>query len=304
MGVLERVDAGTRCVLTSRHLVGRSELAQLRVDEPNVSGEHATLTWTGDGWELRDLGSRNGTFVGDRRIHAGERVPVHRGAVLRFGPPSCTWRVIDDGPPCPFAIPADGGPPIIGEAGLLAVPSADALEVSIYQGGFGTWLADRDGVSEPIRSGDEVVAAGMRYKLVLPQSSPPTWEAGTTPPVMTRLRLRFVVTRDEEQVALAALHPGGTLDLGVRAHHYLLLTLARARLRDRGHCTPGDEGWLYLDQLARMLGMDPGHVNIAVFRCRRQLSEAGVLGAADIVERRRATRQLRLGVADIEIATT
>jgi len=33
------------------------------LDDPRVSGSHALLEWTGQGWALRDLDSKNGTFV-------------------------------------------------------------------------------------------------------------------------------------------------------------------------------------------------------------------------------------------------
>jgi hypothetical protein len=33
------------------------------LDDPRVSGRHACLRWTGGGWRLRDLGSKNGTTV-------------------------------------------------------------------------------------------------------------------------------------------------------------------------------------------------------------------------------------------------
>jgi hypothetical protein len=59
----------------------------------------------------------------------------------------------------------------------------------------------------------------------------------------------------------------------------------------------------YQDELGDQLEMDEPHLNVAVFRCRRQLAEAGIAGAAGIVERRRPTRELRLGVPRIEIVT-
>ena len=92
----------------------------------------------------------------------------------------------------------------------------------------------------------------------------------------------------------------------------MLLTLARSRLADRqaraaqagGRDGPleSSEGRVYQDELAEKLAMDETHLNVAVFRCRRQLAEAGIIGAASIIERRRPTRELRLGVARIEIA--
>jgi hypothetical protein len=41
---------------------------------------------------------------------------------------------------------------------------------------------------------------------------------------------------------------------------------------------------------------------VLVFRARKQLAKLGVLGAATIVERRAGTGQLRIGLAEIEIA--
>jgi hypothetical protein len=90
----------------------------------------------------------------------------------------------------------------------------------------------------------------------------------------------------------------------------VLLSLARSRLEDRKarHAPDGgppesSEGWVYQDELANQLAIDETHLNVAVFRCRRQLAEAGITGAASIIERRRPTRELRLGVSRIEIVT-
>jgi hypothetical protein len=123
------------------------------------------------------------------------------------------------------------------------------------------------------------------------------------------------VSRDEEYIALAAHEGDRVLDLGERAHHAVLLALARARLADQAPAqgespsSPAEvlpesaHGWMYQDELGRMLQLDETQINLLIFRCRRQLAAAGVVGAAGIVERRRATRQLRLGVARIEIVT-
>ena len=47
MAILVKQPDGPRSMLLSRHLVGRSRLADLRMTEPTVSGEHAVLRWTG-----------------------------------------------------------------------------------------------------------------------------------------------------------------------------------------------------------------------------------------------------------------
>ena len=49
--------------------------------------------------------------------------------------------------------------------------------------------------------------------------------------------------------------------------------------------------------------MDETHVNVAIHRCRQQMGKKGIVGAADIVQRRRPTRQIRIGTAYIQITT-
>jgi len=51
--------------------------------DPRVSRHHARLRWDGDDWVLEDLGSTNGTYVGQRRL-AGPAV-VRAGDTIRIG---------------------------------------------------------------------------------------------------------------------------------------------------------------------------------------------------------------------------
>jgi pSer/pThr/pTyr-binding forkhead associated (FHA) protein len=62
--------------LRSRCLLGRSPTCDVRLEDARISGEHARVSWTGHAWELRDLGSRNGTFVLGRKVPAGGRVAL------------------------------------------------------------------------------------------------------------------------------------------------------------------------------------------------------------------------------------
>lgn len=50
-----------------------------------VSGNHARLAHEGTNWLLEDLGSRNGTFLGNKRLVPGGREPVFKGTEIRFG---------------------------------------------------------------------------------------------------------------------------------------------------------------------------------------------------------------------------
>ncbi|APR75446.1 FHA domain protein [Minicystis rosea] len=303
MAILERRGTRVRCHLLSRHMVGRSSLAHLRLADPSVSAEHAIVSWNGREWEVYDLGSRNGTTVDGRRLSQGERAPMPRGAFVGFGSASNTWHLVDDGPPAVIARPADGSDAVVGEHDLLALPSADDPAVTIYRDAAGEWVLDRDGALERVSSGREVTAGDRRFTLHLPDVLAPTLEAAEAPLSLDCITLSFRVSRDEEYVELAAHAGARAVDLGARAHHALLLTLARARLRDDGIDLPeSSRGWVYQEDLAKGLGQDEGHLNVTLFRCRQHLAAAGIAGAAGIVERRKPARQLRIGVGRIEIA--
>ncbi len=63
--------------------VGRSEDNMIQIDHQSVSGHHAQLTLEAGGYELRDLGSTNGTRVNgeaitNARLNGGERIRFGR----------------------------------------------------------------------------------------------------------------------------------------------------------------------------------------------------------------------------------
>jgi hypothetical protein len=62
---------------------GAGSAGWIAVLAPSVSREHAELRAADGGWQVRDLGSRNGTFVGGARCQG--RVALPPRAVLRVG---------------------------------------------------------------------------------------------------------------------------------------------------------------------------------------------------------------------------
>jgi len=77
------VDAdGNWCELLERVLVGRAPECDLIIADPSVSQHHAELVRTVDGYELRDAGSRNGSYVNGSRV---EHALLQHGDVVAFG---------------------------------------------------------------------------------------------------------------------------------------------------------------------------------------------------------------------------
>jgi len=72
--------------------VGTLESNDVVVDADGVSRVHAVFERFGDTWCVRDLGSRNGTFVnggriiGERALHSGDEIVLGRLRLLFHGP--------------------------------------------------------------------------------------------------------------------------------------------------------------------------------------------------------------------------
>ncbi|MGI5213135.1 FHA domain-containing protein [Plantactinospora sp. CA-290183] len=80
--------------------IGRDPLCPIVVDDARASREHLELTYRAGRWRLRDLGSRNGTFVNGRQVHELELTDP---CAVRLGNavdgPALTFR--PDGRPAP-----------------------------------------------------------------------------------------------------------------------------------------------------------------------------------------------------------
>ena len=67
-------------------VIGRSpEMAQLVLEDPQLSRRHAVLEWVDGRLCARDLGSKNGMSVDGVRYPAGQAVPLPVGATLTLG---------------------------------------------------------------------------------------------------------------------------------------------------------------------------------------------------------------------------
>jgi hypothetical protein len=303
MGLIRELPSSPPMMLEPEHLVGRAPLSALRIGERYVSAQHAVLRWNGESWELKDLGSRNGTFIDGIRIAPGRHHAIRAGARMAFGKLERQWELVDAAPPSAMAVPLDGGDPVLLEDGLLAVPSTEDPRATIYRGADGEWVLEQVTESiSPVANLQTFEVGGRTWRFCFPENLHTTAISKHPKLEVRHLQLTFSVSRDEEYVQLNCTSGAARFDLGTRAHNYLLLTLARRRIADAAEGLPETScGWFYHEDLARLLGVGPPQLNNDVFRIRKQFVSIGVVDAPNIIERRPRTQQLRIGSGALNV---
>lgn len=73
------------------YILGRAPDASVWVDAPGVSRHHARLIVSGEEATVEDLGSKNGTFVGNELVTSPRR--LNDGDTIRLGPVVITFRI-------------------------------------------------------------------------------------------------------------------------------------------------------------------------------------------------------------------
>jgi len=65
--------------------VGRHHDSDVVIDDPSISRRHAEITYSGEGYFVSDIGSKNGTFVNQDNIGKSQR-RLENGDEITFGP--------------------------------------------------------------------------------------------------------------------------------------------------------------------------------------------------------------------------
>lgn len=303
LGRIERVGSGEAFLLRSHLLFGRSAACDVRINEARVSGEHARLRWTGSTWEIRDLGSKNGTFVGGKRLAAGDCAPLLVGDTIGLG---------GAGSPAPMFVLTNASAPVVSARlpnskaarfaanGMLTLPNDDFPLVTIVEGREGQWMIeDSDAVREAV-DGESLLVGDETWILDVPGVAISTVAVESLVLAIENISLRFLVASNGQNFTLTIVCPGKEIQVEPEKHHSLLLELARTR-QDLTSTPLEEQGWLDRSELCRKLGFDDQRLNAAVHQVRKQFAALGIQGAANIIERKPGTKWVRLGVENVEV---
>jgi hypothetical protein len=183
-----------RVPLPRRLRIGRAADSGLFISHSSVSRDHALLGWTGLAWELRDLGSQNGTTVDGQQLPGGGRAELGLGSLVQLGGVAA-FELVDTLGPAPFARSADGRV-IEGSLDLLCLGAEEAsqgeepeAERSVWFSASGDWILEERGRVRPIGDGERLHHQGALWTLSLPP--PQALDATDRAPGTLRPRLRL-----------------------------------------------------------------------------------------------------------------
>ena len=291
------------------HVFGRDAAkADTRLNESTASRVHAIFEWTGRNWQLRDH-SRNGIWINGAKVTSRQPTTVATRDTLQFGSPDANaWEIQDTSRPTTLLLGLNGEADKPLEQYQFLPSEASPQWVIFYSREQHTWvhsgLQDTNILIQevPLKHGQTIDCRGRQWRFFLAEPGETT---ELFPPVENRLsefEFLFDLSLDEESTQLRLSNAAEVLDLGERSHHYLLLHLARLRAEQaRSGIDQKSQGWIDNDRLARDLGIELGHVNILIYRARKQIAEClwPRIEPNQLVERRKG--RMRIGVTNFKI---
>ena len=304
MAILTNLQTQSCVILQVHHLFGRhstSNSTQLKNSE--ASRLHAIISWCGERWTLKDS-SVNGTFLNGQKLSSDSSRVLTMGDKINFGClQSDSWELEDVSEPKNMLIPISPGLDTIELKTFVVLPSEEQPEITLYLNEEGQWICESGSGSSPLSSGDLVGANQSIWRFVESKPTEVTQSLTDAPAVKAvKIAFAFEVSQNEEHISLVLSVEDVEVNLGTRSHHYLLLVLARQRLVDKEQgLKAGEQGWLNKDVLCKMLGLSENHINIQIYRFRKQVVSAmdGAPSFVQFIQRR--TGEIRFAVESIKI---
>ena len=267
MAYFKHKNTGGLIVLRPHHVFGNQKSAEnTYCAGKSVSKIHAVVYWKYSNWYIVDH-SRCGCFVNDRKVEPSKEISLRVGDTVRFGNSiDAEWVVADLSKPRPQIVeltPINNNCIPLNKSNLLGDGGL------VYLSDSGNWVYENQGYIQVLRN-NEVFGSGL-FKWMLTYL---VEESDVLPEERSKYLFVFSLSLDEEHVSVLVRHGEKEIQLGERTHHYLLLNLARVRVDDCNNSVSSDEqGWLDMEELSKMLQLDCSHLNVQIYRIRKQLSE-------------------------------
>ena len=275
MALIQNVETGDIVNLMDAHYFGREQKGENStvLDDPGISRIHASFFWTGRSWVLQDT-SKNGTYINHNRCQRMEKTELKEGDLISFGSEKAVpWKLINCSAPKSILVPMKEGLTRIEVEGVVALPSEDEPNVMIYMAPNGQWVCESQHGVVPVKSGELIEDGDNVWRFLHAKLSVETRPINIDVlPKVDECKFHFSVSQDEEHVVLKLELDNCIYDLKERNHHYLLLYLARQRIEDKKkEIDMAEQGWVDKQVLCKMLGQTENHLNIQVFRQKKQI---------------------------------
>lgn len=309
MACLQHPDREQPVYLMAHHTIGRRQGAvDTRITSVEISGIHAAVQWTGTHWNIRDL-SRNGTWLNGQQLVPAKNYQLQLGDKISFGrADNPLWTVENLDAPENLLIDLRTGEAQYLERYHLLPDEREPLATLHLNPVSGQWLYELTGNSNgsenarAVKHGDRIDCGRHGWQLFLADNQGTTKELALEQLSIADFKLRFISSYHEEHVQMQLIREKVKVPLPGRSHHYLLLYLARARVRDmkRG-LDPDFQGWIPIQVATQELGLTPNSMNMQLFRARKQIAESlpDAIDTSALVERR--AWEIRLGCCRFEI---
>ncbi len=268
--------------LSAYHCFGRSATnADTAIDAPEISRLHAIIEWIDEQYVIRDISS-NGTWVNDtklvkdnaRILDVGDKIyfaqaGAHGFIVQELSAPQNMLLAVDQ-----LTTNTTQSPIILSDSNIL--PSTEQPEIALFyvpstDQWYKEYLDDAAGVAYSVSDLDIINFASQSWQLKLNSPTENTAQLAKPKLLAHQIKYRFNLSQDEETTELTITANDEEFYLSDRAHHYLVLSLARDRDEDaRKGIDEYNQGWRLRETIAKDLGEDMPFVNTHVFRAKRQ----------------------------------
>ncbi len=279
------------------HIFGRDpNIADFVLKKDSFSRMHCVFRWQNGSWFLTDE-SKNGCYINGDRIEQGRSMRLNKGDVFSIGNErEDQWVLTNDERPKPVLVSSDNDDYMELQT-LNILPNEKQPECQILQKGQ-EWIFEKEHDFFPIAEGFQFSLNNNSWTFYpnhLLDETEFRGRVGEKPPNLT-----FNVSRNEEHIQLIFEFTVGVFDLGHKTHHYLLLEMARHLLDDPTE-TEKERGWMNNDLLLHNLKIDINHLNIQIYRARKDIRKCSHYWGQSLIERRRG--EIRLFPCNVVINT-